>query len=545
MTRAASAKHLSVRVALWRLGIRQSLKGALVVGVLVGFMAVVQGLAFGSTYPDEKSRQAFATTMESAPALGILYGETKNLASSAGYMVYRTVPIMALVVSVWALLTTTKLLRGQEEDGRWEVVAAGSTTPRQASMLTLLGFTTSFFTAFLVAALILILAGSFPELSTQPSTSIFIAAAIFLPGLLFAAAGVLTSQLAITRRRAAMYVLVPLLTFFGLRSIANTIPDWYWLKNVSPFGWSDMINPVLDPMPVWLLPALLLSPLLTGAGIYLIGKRDYGAGFIAEATKAASRLFLLRSALGLGLRQNLSLYVGWSVATLAISVLVASIMGIAAEAVAESPNLGAFIGQLGGSTNDLKIAFLGAGMVFVTIALLIMATASMSSIRKDEAKNYLDTLLAQPVRRSHWLAGRLFHILVATAIISMACVLSTWAIAGAQGITLNLWTMMQIGIALMGTVIFLLGFGVLLFGIAPRFAVIGMYSLIAWSFVIDILGSVITLHEIIVKSSLFHYVPVNAAKTPDWGIFILLVLFGIALAGVGIAAFSKRDIVTE
>lgn len=540
-----SPEHLSPLIALWHLGLRQTLKGAIIVGLLVGFMAVVQGLAFGSTYPDEKSRAAFAATMESAPALGILYGETKNLVSSAGYMVYRTVPIMALIVSIWALLTTTKLLRGQEEDGRWEVVTAGSVAPRRGSFMVFLGFLVSFIVAFLIASLAIIIAGSFAELRADASTCLLVTCAIFLPGLLFASIGVFASQLAVTRRRAMMYVLVPLLVFFGLRAIGNTVPDLYWLKDLSPFGWSDMINPVLDPQYIWILPLLTIAPLFVALGIYLVDRRDYGAGFIPEPTTSKSHFILLRSALTLGLRQNLVLYVSWGIATLAISILMASIMGVAAEAVAESPTLGAFIGRLGGSMSDMKIAFLGAGMTFAVIVLLIMATSSIASIRKDEAKTYLDNLFTQPVRRSSWLAGRLIQILIAFTLISIACVFATWTVATIQGISLDLWNMLFVGITLTGTIIFLLGLGALLYGTLPRFAVIGMYAVIVWSFVVDLLGSAIDLHETITRSSLLHYVSLSPTKAPDWEIFTVLLVLGVAMAAIGITAFTKRDIVAE
>jgi polyether ionophore transport system permease protein len=545
MKRQASSRHLSARVALWHLGFRQTLKGAIIVGLLVGFMATVQGLAFGSTYPDEKSRTAFAATLESAPALGVLYGETKNLASATGYMVYRTVPVMALIASIWAIMTVTKLLRGQEEDGRWEVVTSAGTTPRRATALMLLGYASSMVVAFLIATIMITVAGSFPELEASLSTCLLITLAIFSPAVLFASLGVLTSQLAITRRRALMYVLVPLVFFFGLRSLANTVPDLYWLKDLTPFGWADMISPVFDPQAAWLLAFLGIAPLLVALGVYLVDKRDLGAGFIPEPTESKSRFYLLGSSLGLALRQNMAGFIGWGIATLAISLLIASIMGIAAEAVADSPSLGTFLGQLSGSTTDMKVAFLGAGLVFVVIALLIMAAVCVAGIRRDEAKNYLDNLLAQPIRRSGWLAGRLMQILFAFIVISVVCIFATWVVAGLQNISLDLWNMLLVSIALTGTIMFLLGFGTLLYGILPRTAVIGMYVVVAWSFIIDIVGSVVELNDIVIKSSLLHYVSVSVAEAPDWGRFAWLALFGLAMATVGIFAFAKRDIIIE
>jgi ABC-2 type transport system permease protein len=541
----SSSKHLSPGITLWRLGVKQTLKGAIIIGILIGLMGGVQGVGYAKTYPDNKSRAAFATTFESAPALGILYGETKNLASAAGYMVYRTVPIMALIAAIWGLMTVTKLVRGQEEDGRWEVVTSGNTTSRQALWLIMSGFATSLFVAFAIAGLIIAVIGVIPVVNMSFFASLLIALAIFLPAGLFATIGMFTSQLSLTRRRATVYGLIPLAVFFALRSIGNVLEDFYWLKDVTPFGWSDQISPVFDPQIVWLLPFSLFIPLFIAISIYLVGQRDLGASLLPESNTAKPHYALLGSPATLALRQNLPLFFGWGVLALTVSVLISAVMTVAAEAVAESPSLGAFLSQLGGSTNDLKIAFLGAGMVFVVMILLTMATTSLASIRQSEAKSYLDNILTQPVRRSSWLVSRLLIIIIGFTLISIICSLATWAMAQLQGISLDLGNVLLVSIALIGTVVLTLGFGTLLYGILPRIAAIGMYVVISWSFLIDIIGSVIKLDDFIVKSSLFHYMSLSVAEAPDWQTFAWLLSIGIVMAAIGVVAFTKRDIVAE
>ncbi len=542
---AGSGHHLSTNIALWQLGLKQTLKGAIILGLFVGGIAVIQGLAFGSNFPDEKSRAAFAATIEKAPAVGLLYGETKNLASSAGYMVYRTGPITGLVASIWALMAVAKLLRGQEEDGRWEAITSASTTPRRATSLLLLGFGTSLVIAFLISFATIVAAGMSPDLPISTASAGLATLSVYLPAVLFAGAAVITSQLAFTRRRAVMYGLVPLVVLFVIRSMANTVPDLYWLKNISPFGWSDQISPIFNPQLVWIVPFVLLAPLCAGIGIYAVAKRDLGAGLIPESTTQKPRRFLLGSAAGLALRHNLSQFISWGVAALFISSIIASIMTLAAEAVADSPSLKVFLTRLGGSVDDIKIAFLGTGLTFVVMVLLIMATTCMASIRREEAKTYLDTLLTQPVRRSSWLIMRLLQITAAFVAISLLCAVATWIVAGLQSVHFDLGNMLLQSITLVGTVFLTLGLGALLYGIAPRLAVIGMYSVIVWSFVIDILSSVMNLDDLFIKSSLFHYISLSPTKSPDWTTFAWLVGIGIVMIVVGIFAFTKRDIVTE
>lgn len=538
------SKQVSPAKALRRFGLKQSLKGALIIGILAGIMIGGQGAAYAATYPDETSRTQFKLSLEKAPALGILYGETANLPSPAGYMVYRTVAFLTFVASIWGLMTIIRLLRGQEEDGRWELIASGSTTSRGASYQVLLGFGMSLFIAFAICVVGTTLLGLLPSVDAPATAGLFIGLAIFLPVALFGGVGFLVSQLATTKRRALFYGLIPLLLLFALRAIGNTAADLRWLKNFTPFGWTDLASPVVNPQMVWLLPAVILAPVLIGLGMYLIDRRDLGAGIIHESAATKPRYFLLGSAMQLAIRQNIVLFVSWGLAALAMSALIAQISSIAAEAVSDSESLKNAIGQLGESGN-LAIAFIGAGLVFTVMVLLIMTTVCIANIRATEAKNQLDNILVQPVQRSRWLAGRLVVITVAFTLISVICALATWVMASAQNISLDLGNLLLISLALTGTVIFTLGLGTLLYGILPRLAVAGMYVVIGWSFLIDMIGSVVKLDNIFINSSLFHYVSISPTKAPDWATFAWLATIGIAMAAVGVVAFTRRDIIAQ
>jgi len=538
-------KHVSPAKALRHFGRKQTLKGAIIIGILAGMMTVIQGAGYTVTYPDARSRAQFASSLESAPSLGVIYGESKNLVSASGYIVYRVVPFMSLIASIWGLVVVTKLLRGQEEDGRWELIASSNTSVQSATWNVLLGFAMSFGLALIISTLITTAGGILPDIAMSLVTSMLVTLAIFLPAAIFVGLGIFTSQLSMSRRRAMMYGLIPLLGFFALRALGNTISDVYWLKHVTPFGWSDLISPVINLQPIWFLPFIIATPMLVVLGIYLVGKRDLGAGILKESSSAKSHYFLLGSAGTLAIRQNILLFIGWGLAALTMSALIGAIASIAANSLIDSPAAKNVVSQLGGSFNDLKVAVIGAGLVFTVMVLLIMITTCMATIRGVEAKNYLDNLLVQPIRRSSWLIIQLLITVVAFTLISVLCALATWLIANAQHIAFELGNLLLVSIALTGTVIFTLGFGTLLYGTLPRLTVIGMYVVIGWSFIIDAIGAVVKLNDLIVKSSLFHYISFSPTKTPDWSTFAELAAIGVVMAAIGIVAFTKRDIIAE
>lgn len=537
-------RRLSPANALRWFGFKQALKGALIVGILAGFMGGLQEYAYTVSYPDAASRVQFRTTLEAAPALGIIYGDPSDLPSPAGYMSYRSGMFLAMIASIWGLMTVTRLLRGQEEDGRWELIAASSTTSKGASLQVFTGFMAALVLAFAISAIGMTITGWMPNVDAPAAAGLYLSLAVFAPALLFAALGFFVSQLSVTRRRALVYGLVPLLCFFVLRTLGNTIPDVAWLKNYTPFGWLELLKPTTDPQLIWLLPFAILSVILVPLGVYLITRRDLGEGTLKESTNAKPHYQLLGSSTALALRQSSISFISWGVGALFLSALMAQISSIAASAVADSPSLKQVVAQLGGSDN-MALAFIGAGFIFLAVVLLLMATTAIGAIRNNEAKNMLDNILVQPVRRSSWLIGRLALIIGATLVISLLAMTATWAMASAQHLSVELSTLLAIGIALSGTVLLTIGFGTLLYGIAPRLATIGMYAVIVWSFLIDMISSVVKLNDFFTNSSLFHYISISPTAAPDWKTFAWLACLGLVMTLVGTIIFTKRDIISE
>lgn len=532
-------------LTLMRFGFRQVRRGALILGILTGFMIIVQGLGYVATYPDQASRAQFSRTLGSAPALGVLYGESKNTGSPEGYIVYRTVPFLGTIAAVWALLTTTRLLRGQEEDGRWEVLTSTRVIQRGATWSMLGGFGLAFIMAYSISTLATVAGNLSPDIHLSLGISAAINLAIFLPALLCASLGTFFSQLWSSRRRAVFWTLAVVVAFVVLRALGNTITDLYWLKKLTPFGWSDIASPVVDPQLQWLLLFVAFAAVFSAFGLYLAGKRDVGMGLLPESDHARSHFWLLRSPFGLALRQQAIAFTGWLVMALGVSGIIAAISKIAVDAVKDSASLKGAIHQLSSASGDIAVAFIGAGMTFTVMVLLVMIAVSVGSIRGDEAKTYLDTMLTQPVRRSSWLMQRLGLLVGVVVIILLATGLLSWWLADRQGIAIDLGNFLLVSLALTGTLIFTLGIGALFYGLWPRIAMIAVYVVIGWSFTIDLLRSVLKLDDWVVNSSLFHYVSLSPAAAPDWKTFCWLAALGMLMMALGIFWFTRRDVVAE
>lgn len=538
-------KTLSPARALRRHGFLQTFRGALIIGLLIGLMMGAQGAAYAAAYPDQHSRDTIVASLKGAPGLGFLAGEIANAGTPASYAIYKSIAVTTLIAGIWGLMATTRLLRGQEEDGQLEQIVAGRTTKLSASSHLLIGFGYSLLLAFIIAWALIATLGMDPQVKLSTGGAFYMTVASLLPAIFFGALGVLTSQLAVTRGRALSYALVPLLILYAIRGAANSIADWDWIKQWTPFGWSDLLNPVLDPHPAWILPTAIFGVIFIASGLYFAGRRDLGTSMLPQTQDARSHFYLLGSSVQLALRQSIGSFIWWLIGTLAFTGMLAAIAETGTKILESSPSAAAIFSKLGNTHSDLVITFLSFGGLFTTIILLVMAAVYLGSARRDEAKGYLDSMLVQPVRRSSWLTWRLLIIASMSSSIALLAGYLTWQFTANQNISLDFWTVTQNMITLVGPVVLLLGVGALFYGFVPRIAAPIMYAVIIWAFVVDILKAIFSLDESIEKTSLLHYVSFSLDKTPDWSNFVWLVSIGIVLAVIGIWRFTQRDIISE
>jgi len=529
--------------ALQAFGFKQTIRGAIIIGLLTGFIMGAQGLAYSKAFPTQASRDGLVASLKTVPGANFFSGEVADAAQPNSYAIYKSIAMTMLIIGVWGLLVATRLLRGFEENGQTEVLEVGVVSSRHVSLHLLTGFAYSFMVSVLVAVGLIAVLGSGPDVNLPLSSAILMTAAVYLPGIFFATLGAFVSQLALTRGRAITYGLVPLAALYVIRGTANSVSNADWMKRFTPFGWSDLLNPVLSPKPVWMIPTILLSAFFAILAIYTVGKRDLSSALIRQSATARSHFFMLGSPFAFALRRSSWTILWWGLSILFFAAFFAAVANLGSNLAEDSPAFKRMFSA--NAANDFKLAFLGAGTMFTTIILLIMTTTMFSSMRGEEAKMYLDNLLVQPMRRTQWMLGRLAIIVGSFVGLSLFVGVTTWAIANAEGITVSLATCLQGQISLIGIMLLILGIGVFVYGFVPRIATAAMSVVIGWAFIFDILSMLFHLSDWLKKTSILTFIPANPSKSPDWIAFVWLVAIGVVLIGIGVMRFMKRDIITE
>ena len=433
------------------------------------------------------------------------------------------------------LLTATRLLRGEEDAGRWELLLAGRTTRRRATAQAIGSLAAGWLVLWTLSAALTVAAGSRSTVGFSTSGSLLYATAATASAAMFLAIGALASQLAATRRQANGLAAGAFAIAYVIRLIADSVSGAGWLRWASPLGWIEEIQPLADAQPLALAPIALLVVGASGLAILLAGRRDAGAAMLARRAPVRSRTRLLDSSALLVVRLERGVALAW-IAGLAV---MGAIFGITARSAAQGDvaveEIERAVGRLGAQPASATAAWIGYEFLYLGALLAFAAAGQVAAMRSEEADGHLDHLLARPLDRRAWLAGRLGFAAAFVVAAALATALAGWAgIAGGPS-GLGLGPMLQAGLNLVPPALLVLGLGILLLGAAPRLAMPLLYALVLWSFLIEIVGTSITSSRWLLDTALFTHVGPVPAASLDWPAMGVLTGLGLIAALAGLA----------
>jgi ABC-2 type transport system permease protein len=521
---------------------RKALRSGALWGLVFAFYVVVQTFAYVSAYKTQASRDALARAFGTNIGINALIGPARAINTVAGYASWRALGILSLLGGIWGLLTSTRLLRGDEEAGRYELLLAGQTTRRRAAGQAMAGLGVAFVALFGITAAATVLTGLSSKVGFGVGASMYFALTLVAGAATFLAVGALTSQLANTRRRAASMAAVVFGAGYALRMVADSDPSVHWLVWLSPLGWIEESKPLTDPRPLALVPVLALVVVCTSVALHLAGTRDLGAATLPDRDHAPARFRLLGGTVGLALRLMRPVSLGWLFAVAAMSVLIGTIAEAATKAVTGSTAIEEALGRIGGHGSLVNL-YLGLTFLFVAIMLALIAAGQVSALRTEEADGRLDNLLVRPLGRIRWFVERFVLSCGLVLVAGLVAGVGAWAGAASQHTGVAFGSLVQAGLNIVPPAIFLLGLGALTFGLRPRWCSAVVYGYLAWAFLVEFVGAVVhTSHWVLDTSVLFHLVPAPATS-PDWTSAGIISAIGVAGAALGAACFVRRDTV--
>ena len=503
---------------------------------LFGLYSYIQPVGYRHAYPTVADRAGFSRSFSDNKAIRLFYGLPHDLLTVSGYAAWRVGGTLAIVAAVFGLLAAVRALRTEEDTGRMELVLAGD-VGRRTAYLAAMGAIAAGIAILWLAELAGFVAGGLPV-----GGSAYLALATVSVVPVCVGVGAVASQLAPTRRIALELGGAVVGLMFLLRVIADTVSGVGWLRWATPLGWAEELRPFSDPRPLVLALPIGVSALLLALAARIAATRDVGTGVVPARDTAAPNPRLLSSPTAQALRSERATLIVW---LLSIGSF-AFILGMISTSISSagiSKSMQEEIAKLGAGSILTPSGYLAFVFVFFILAVSLFVCAQIAGARREEAEERLETLLAQPLSRGGWLAGRLLLAASAAAAISLVAGLLTWAGAATQGLDLSLPRMLEAGANCLPVALLFLGIAALAYALVPRASSGLAYGLVTVAFLWQLVGSLLGVPKWLVELTPFEHVglvPAEAFKAPAAAVMVGI---GLLAALLALGAFRQRDLI--
>ncbi|MFD7310907.1 ABC transporter permease [Promicromonospora sp. NPDC059942] len=491
-------------------------------------------------YGTQEQRDTIQATLVTNPAFLVLLGPYENTGSIASTVSWRVGIFMVAVFGVLAAMAVVRHTRKEEQLGRLELVRAarvGSLAPLVTGLV--IGVIFSVVSGALTTAVVW---------SEGPSAGA-VALGAQVAGIGLAAAGLaaVAAQVASSSRAANALGVWVVIGGYLLRGGADVDPDALgWLHWVSPVGWAQQIDPygANDYGPFLLCAALFV---VGGAAAgWLTLHRDLGAGLIAERRGPAHSTSLTSTG-ALMARLTRSSFVVWAVSIGVYMFFVGYLMATAGDLVTENEQFADYIAAMGVRGSDIAAGFAALIMSWTAYAGAGYGVTVVQDIRGEEALGRTEAVLATRTSRSGylgaWLAGAVGGAILLLGVAGLALGAGN-ALASDTGWGESLGDGLGAAVVHVPAVLVVIGLTSALFGWFPRLVGLG-WAVIAASFLVTLLGSLLDLPDAVVDLSPFAHapaVPAVAWADVDRAPLGWLLLIAFALLTLAFAGFRRRDV---
>ena len=516
--------------------VRQVRRGALILAASsAGYMAM-EVASYTKTYPNGVSADQFAIFTDN-PAARMLQGVPHGVSSAGGFATWDGGWLLELVLGTWAILVVSRLLRGEEETDRGELLLVGPITAKRVTALVLSVVTGSAVLAGLSAGVALAGTGGDPGGSALFGLGLAGFAATFV------GATAVTAQLVDVRRRAASLAAAALGVSFLLRMIANSTDARDWVGWLTPFGWMDKLQPFGDPTPGALIFLLVTPAVLFVVALWLRERRDTGGAWWVTADTHPPRKRGLSSPAAFAWRSNLPMLLGWAVGLSAYAFMVGSLVPTMIDFLRRDQDYQRVMKDLGVAVALNVEGLLAVMSLVLGVGFALYAAWRIGAARAEEESGRADNLLARPMTRWRWLTIHVVLTLVGAALLVLVTGLSIWAGArttGSRDVILSdsLKAVLNTG----SVVVLVTGLSVLSLGLLPRATVGVPVGVTVGGYVLTLLGPALSWPTWVVNISPFTHLTFVPAEPFGATSAVVMVLTGCAMAAGGVAAFSLRDL---
>lgn len=516
---------------------RLTRRGSLLMALAIAAYVGLEVASYSAAYPNGVSPVQFAMFQDN-PAVRMMQGVPNALDTPGGFTVWDGGWIIQLLVAVWALLTTSRLLRGEEDVERTDLVLAGPIRAPRATGLSL---------AIVWAAAIL--SGAAATLTMLASGTGLQGSALLGLGLAgvaatFAGVAAVTSQLVDVRRRAAALAAGVLGVAYVLRMVGNSTDARSWVRWTTPLGWMDELQPYGDPDLRALLPMLIVPVLLAALAVTLRARRDTGGALLATDARREPHLRLLGSPAAFAWRSNRAVLLSWILGLGVYTAVMGSLIGTMVNWLAKDKSYQQIMADIGLDQALTTLGFLAIIGTMIGVAVALQVAWRIGAARGEEESGRVEAILARPVSRLRWLGGHALLALLGGALLLAATGTALWLGVAASGSDEITWdNAMRSVLNTLPVVVLIGGLAVFTLGLLPRLTVAVPVTVTVVGYLVTLLGPALSWPSWVLNLSPFTHLALVPAVPWAATAGLVMTCLGLVFLGAGLLSFHRRDVI--
>jgi len=501
--------------------------------IIVGMLAFIIDY-YKQLFTDESELQGFVDTVHS-PGLLAMVGIISNPVSIGGAVWCKYWMFASLMLGIGVLFLMTRNLRGDEDEGRAELMRAYPLGIRVRLASSVICMTALCIVVGVLSGLVTSQLGV-TDAGDAVQGSWILGISIAAVGLLGIGIGALANEVCPSSGAANGTGIAVFALFYIVRMVGDLQSNW--LVWASPIGWGQKMDP-WGANRWWLLaPVLALSFVLVAVAWVMESRRDLGASLARQGRGAPDASSLLTKVWGMGLRLQRGSLIAWAVGMVVFSLLLGSVLKSVSDLFASMDLAG--LDALG---NGLDAITGGLLVPLLCLAVGVFAAQSATSLRSDETRGALESQLAGGIGRVSWALQRLAVTFVAVVVllaVSGVCLGVSYAalVSDMSKIPVLVGAFLAyLPACLLLASVFILGFGWW-----PRFSVAVTWIVVGALWAVMIIGVALRIPTWLLDVLPFNVTPHIPAEPMDWVPVLVLALIALCLTAVGLFGFRRRNI---
>jgi ABC-2 type transport system permease protein len=514
----ATVRRDRVRLAVWL--------------VSLGVLVVVTVAATKGLYPDQRSLDEAALAAQDNPAVAAFNGPAVALDTIGGEVAFQLGAVGLTMIGLMTLLLLNRVTRVEEDAGHLELVRAlpvGRDAPLAAGFLVV-----GVLDIGVAAITTVTLLGE--GLPVAGSLAMGVSFAVL--GFVFLGVTGVCAQVSENPRVVSGVAGAVLGAAYLVRAIGDAGSGA--LSWASPIGWAQKARPYAGESWWPLALCLVVAAVLVALAVGLSRRRDFAAGLVPPSPGPARGARRLDGRLGLAVRLQRGVVVGWTVGVLSMAVAWGSVAGSIDDFVQDNDAVRDFIARSGSA--GLVDSYLATSFIILALIVAGAALQIVTRVRAEEADGRAEALLAGPLRRSSWVGG---HLAVALGGGLLGLVAGGFGLGVTVAVALHdggqVLRLTVAALAQLPAVGVLAGLAVLVLGRWPRSMSV-VWGYWGYCFVIAFFGQLLGLPRAFFDLSPFEHVPLVPAEPFRWLPIVLLAAVAAVVTADGLRRFDRRDL---